>query len=149
MHNIGTVKSLRERFVTIDCSSYSKRWIVNICGHHWTYFDCNLWDSLGGRQWTFWTFSPIDCNAIVPRDIFNRGSIWPRRSTKSARFSASRLIGCFLATSPICALINGVFCLPLHLCRGKDFFPNFYAATGNRTHVGSVASILGILIKEA
>ena len=49
----------------------------------------------------------------------------------------------FFATSPIRALISEYMCFASPSCSlcGLDFFPNSYAATGNRTRVGSLRDL--------
>ena len=57
----------------------------------------------------------------------------------------------FFATRPICALISANICFASHSHRwcGLDFFLNSYAATRNRTCLGSCAPLWGTLIQDA
>ena len=74
-----------------------------------------------------------------------------RVKTKEKRMPHFLLFLDFFATSPIRTLISADMCFASHSHRwcGKDFFPNFYATTRNRTHVGSIASLWGTFQLDA
>ena len=66
-------------------------------------------------------------------------------SSSAGQFWIWKKLNLYFATSPIRALISAYMCFASHSHRshGKDFFPNSYAATRNRTQISSAAPLGG------